>query len=105
MTEDQLGKRMYMISLNEVKFREIISKASQYGANQELEACCEWLVRNYNYPEAGNPLRAARRPKPPSLKEEALASLAELESPGRCDEPGYESIYNTIRLALEALDD
>jgi len=49
MTEDQLGKRMYMISLNEVKFREIISKASQYGADQELEACCDTLQRHAHW--------------------------------------------------------
>jgi hypothetical protein len=42
----------------------MIDRAAQWGADQELEACCEWLVRNYNYPEAGNPLRAARRPTP-----------------------------------------
>ena len=50
----------------------LIDSAAQWGADQELEACCEWLVRNYNYPEAGNPLRATRRPERPTLKEEAL---------------------------------
>ena len=81
----------------------IAAKAAQWGADQELEACCEWLqdpdlnVDTYK-------LRAARRPRPPSLKEQALASLDELKSPGRCDEPSYESLYNTIRRALEALD-
>ena len=44
-------------------------------------------------------LGAARRPKPPSLKEQALARLAELES----DEPGYGAGIATIRRALEAL--
>jgi hypothetical protein len=44
-------------------------------------------------------LRAARRPKPPSLKEQALAVLMALE----IDEPGYEGTYNTIRRALESL--
>jgi hypothetical protein len=46
-------------------------------------------------------LRNARRPKPPTLKEQALAVLMALE----IDEPGYEGTYNTIRRALEALDD
>ena len=46
-------------------------------------------------------LRAARRPKLPSLKEQALAALMALE----IDEPGYEGTYNNIRRALEALDD
>jgi hypothetical protein len=35
------------------------------------------------------------------LKEQALAVLVALE----IDEPGYEGTYNTIRRALEALDD
>ena len=42
----------------------LAAQAAQWGADRELEACCEWLVRNYNYPEAGNPLRTARRPAP-----------------------------------------
>jgi hypothetical protein len=80
----------------------IAAKAARWGADMELEACCEWLCED-SMPKNSNRLRNARRPKPPSLKEQALASLAELESPGRCDEPGYESLCNTIRRALEAL--
>ena len=104
MTEDQLGKRMYMISLNEVKFREIISKASQYGADQELEACVNWLDDTdcEDPQEVAQRLRAARRPKPPSLKEQALEWLIaaeELHKVSGIDPEG------TIRRALEALDD
>ena len=43
----------------------VFTMAAQWGADQELEACCEWMERNYNYPRAGHPLRAARRPKLP----------------------------------------
>jgi hypothetical protein len=77
----------------------IAAKASQWGANQELEACCEWLVRNYNYPEAGNPLRAARRPNPPSLKEQALHELVDAYDKDKID----DTTYDTIRAALDAL--
>ena len=77
----------------------VFTMAAQWGADQELEACCEWLECNYNYPQVNHPLRAARRPKPPSLKEQALEVLMALE----IDEPGYEGTYNTIRRALEAL--
>ena len=77
-------------------------EAAQWGADQELEACCKWLVCNYNYPEAGNPLRAARRPKPPTLKEQALKALKVLPTP-----EGQVTLditdLNTIRRALEAL--
>jgi len=45
------------------------NRAAQWGADQELEACCEWLEPNYSGIEY---LRSARRPKPPSLKEQAL---------------------------------
>ena len=76
----------------------VFSLAARWGADQELEKCCEWLVRNYNYPEAGNPLRTARRPKPPSLKEQALnAARIELLPDGK-------NAALIIR-ALEQLDD
>jgi hypothetical protein len=79
----------------------IATQAAQWGASQELEACCEWLVRNYNYPEAGNPLRAARRPEPPrSLKEQALEALKLVQR-----QTTNPYIIEPIRRALEALYD
>ena len=76
----------------------IATRAAQWGADQELEACCEWLE---NQPQWMEDLRAARRPKPPSLKEQALLQLdtlnADLAMHGRgCD-------LSQIRRALEAL--
>jgi hypothetical protein len=61
------------------------------GADQELEACIEWLWRNH-YDMAPVALRAARRPKPPSLKEQAL---------DRCND--YIDPDGIIRRALELL--
>jgi hypothetical protein len=81
MTEDQLGKRMHMISMNEVRFREIISKASEYGAGMELDKSNNWLVLN-GYGEAASRLRAIRRP--PSLAEQATAELDEAVMRGDC---------------------
>ena len=52
----------------------LIHAAYAAGANQELEACCEWLFK-YQYDGEVPLLRAARRPKPPSLKEQALKEL------------------------------
>jgi hypothetical protein len=86
-----------------------ITLAYQAGADQELEACCEWLERWkvslwYNDDHtAACQLRAERRPKLPSLKEQALLQLdtlnADLAMHGRgCD-------LSQIRRALEALDD
>ena len=43
---------------------ELCIQAARWGADQELEACCEWL--QHDYPNIGaNALRAARRPKVP----------------------------------------
>jgi hypothetical protein len=56
---------------------QIITAAAQWGADCELEKCCEWLHAEMLLApiEWGNRLRTARRPKPPSLKEQALALL------------------------------
>jgi hypothetical protein len=74
------------------------SKAAKWGANQELEACCEWLDDYLLAPKSGQ-LRAARRPKPPSLKEQALHKLDGL----LLDAPIDDTTWNTIRRALEQL--
>jgi hypothetical protein len=77
-------------------------QAARWGADQELEACCEWFVRDWTDIETADTLRAARRPKPPSLKEQALEALEAL--------PKFAIQENTdficvIRRALEALPD
>ena len=79
ITEDQLGKRMNLISMNEIKFREIIDKISQYSADQELIECLRYASDNGL---SITRMRTARRPKPPSLKEQALDS-ANLQDSGR----------------------
>jgi len=74
--------------------------AAQWGADQELDACCKWLgplgiKGGYN-------LRRARRPKPPSLKEQALTALSHLLSGSAQTLDTTEAEYY-IRRALEAL--
>jgi hypothetical protein len=81
---------------------EQIAQAYQAGANQELDACCKWLECNYNYPQA-NPLRAARRPKPPSLKEQALKALEPIERSASAPVTTDKESLVLIRRALEAL--
>jgi hypothetical protein len=71
------------------------------ATDQELEAMLAELKALHLPDGYAAKLRAARRPKPPTLKEKALAVLMALE----IDEPGYEGTYNTIRRALETLDD
>ena len=76
-------------------------EAAQWGADQELEACCKW-VKKVAIVQIADNLRAARRPKPLSLKEQALKALKVLPTP-----EGQVTLditdLNTIRRALEAL--
>jgi hypothetical protein len=73
----------------------IANQAAQWGANQELEACCEWLAYE-GHEHEHLALRAARRPKPPGLKEQALERLELAKK--------YVDVEPILR-ALEALDD
>jgi hypothetical protein len=82
---------------------QLVERAAQWGSNQELEACCEWL--QHDYPNIGaNALRAARRPKPKSLKEQALEQLDGIAAVFRMSHGG-DLVCDTIRRALEQLDD
>jgi hypothetical protein len=76
----------------------LLLEAFQAGADQELEACREWLHQSQN-PRWAEALRAARRPKPPSLKEQALEMLENAWEGGHIN----NNAAQTIRRALEAL--
>ena len=82
----------------------VLYEAFQAGADQELEACCEWFLLEGWHPDHPNKLRAARRPKPPNLKEQALQALAHLENGAHCSMDTTESAHY-IRRALESLPD
>ena len=53
----------------------LTSRAAQWGADQELEACCTLL--EYNFLADSRELRAARRPRPPSLKERLSKAIVD----------------------------
>jgi len=72
----------------------IAAKAAQWGADQELEACCKWLDERAVL-NGATALRTARRPKPPSLKEQAIDALERVD--------GYPYDIQSIFRALEAL--
>jgi hypothetical protein len=78
----------------------IAARAAQWGADQQLAEDAEWLDHNaLNEPHLkiipmGESLKEAMRPKPPSLKEQAL---------DRCND--YIDPDGIIRRALEALPD
>jgi hypothetical protein len=83
----------------------LLIQAFQAGADQELEACCEWFQEFYKteswVKHDLKHFRAARRPKPPSLKEQALKALGDAVVRG--DNFAVSSAIPAIRRALEAL--
>jgi len=80
---------------------QLVERAAQWGSNQELEACCEWL--QHDYPNIGaNALRAARRPQPLSLKEQSLALIDKIQSN---KEMWQTNDLDIVRRALEQLPD
>ena len=97
-------------------FDYVATEAAQWGADQELEACCKWLASlPNNWTSTAlkrvSDLRAARRPKPPSLREESLkgfdtiAGIVLDEYSGTTFYEEYKKLTDTIRRALEQLDD
>ena len=95
--------------------QRVLIAAAQWGADQELEACCiqladkDWYdgIKNLRNQFRAAELRAARRPKPPSLKEQALEALRHAPGP---DYPNPITLLTAdehalIRRALEQLDD
>lgn len=82
-------------------FDYIATQAARWGADQELWACCEQLVQLVRGDRMVEFLRAARRPKPPSLKEQALAVLDHTPKGWGLAEVDLD----TIRRALESLPD
>ena len=81
---------------------DLAREAAQWGSDQELEACCEWL--SVPCPSYGRELRNARRPKPPSLKEQALEQLDGIAAVFRMTHGG-DLVCDKILRALEALPD
>ena len=82
---------------NQLSYYDFIATAAaQWGADQELEAChCE--VTFWGGKGMADRLQATRRPKPPSLKEQALEAL------GRMDQFPTTEDKITILRALEHL--
>jgi hypothetical protein len=89
---------------SKVKHTEIYSFlaacGAQWGADQELEACCHEVQNMYS---GGSRLRAARRPKPPSLKEQALEELNLTADPNGAELSRTQ--VDLIRRALESIND
>ena len=92
------NKLVTMVTMTTDRLMQLCEKSAQHGADQELEACCKWLPKLP--PWSANDLRKHRRPKPPSLKEQALEALAHI-----LNNSSTQLGADTIRRALEQLDD
>ena len=86
-------------------YQIVAAKAARWGADQELEACINYFHEyDTSWGEDSDliaGLRAFRRPKPPSLKQQALAALNVIEDKML----GPTTEEKLIRKALEQLDD
>jgi len=78
----------------------VADRAAQWGADQELDACCE-VVRKF-WGDAADDLRIARRPLPPTLAEQGCDAL-DAYIYGNPDHGDKQNTYNTIRAALDRL--
>jgi len=87
--------------------QDIATRAALWGADQQLEACCEQLKSipsplGIPFGEmASNALRNACRPNPPTLKEQALSELNLTADPDGAELSRTQ--VELIRQALESL--
>lgn len=98
-------EKLTMATMTTRRLQEIAAQAALWGANQELEACVEWMGdspviwRGDPEEHPGFYLREARRPKPLSLKEQ-VSEIVDCLVEGDClnDDDAV-----TLRRALEFL--
>jgi hypothetical protein len=82
-------------------YEKTFTEVARWGADRELQACINFVYyNNLCHPDFYKNLNKHRRPKPPSLKEQALTALREAEASGHLYVNGRS---DTIRKALEAL--
>ena len=86
-------------AVNNAYEQHIATQAARWGADIELEACCEWLqAKGWILPIFSPELRATRRPKP--LKEQCIALIDKIQ--------GNREMWQTddldiVRRAIESL--
>jgi hypothetical protein len=84
-----------VITITTNRLKNVARQAFQAGADQELEACCDVLHQHDRAYFLPSQLRAARRPKPASLKEQVIAVLEDAKLDA--------AHYNILLHALEQL--
>ena len=88
-----------LLSITKDRLNSVMDQAANWGADQELEASVNWLIENQN-PRWAVELRTARRPKPPSLAEQALKARDRMWN--FCSEPAD---WELVRVALVRLQE
>jgi hypothetical protein len=88
------------ITITANRLQNIATRAAQWGADQELEAChCE--VSFWGGKGMADRLQATRRPTPPSLKEQLLQKLEHIRDVA----DKYQDTQNAIDDLRETLED
>jgi hypothetical protein len=83
----------------------LCTQAAQWGADQELEACCEWLEQQVPARDwLAMQLRAARTASP-SLKEQAIEALGRFSANSHTTAHQMQNDFDLFRRALQSLDD
>jgi hypothetical protein len=82
---------------------QVLISAAQWGADTELKACCEAL-KAHGGQQLAEHFRVIRRPKPPSLKKQALDQLDGIAGVFRMSHGG-DLVCDKIRCALESIPD
>ena len=80
---------------------QIAAKAAQWGADQQLEATDTWIrteMKDRQRPvnRIADDHRADMRPKPPSLKEQALHELNDVYNRDKIDDSTYDTICRAL---------
>lgn len=88
------------ITITTNQLQNVATQAARWGAYQELEATLG-LMATLNIRGVDYVRNARRSARAPSLKKSALHELADVYDRDKID----DSTYDTIRRALEALDD
>ena len=93
---------------NEASLPYVATQAARWGADQELLACGKYLERCAAWEEEDvTEMYDYRRPRPLSLKEQALEAARRFYAKGHedCTDEEVKDDFEVLCRALEALDD
>jgi hypothetical protein len=107
-------EKLTMVTMTDRRLQEIATQAARWGADEELEACLMEIRDGAGHVYIdetklrvclADDIWTARRPHPPSLKEQALECLKNIDD--ACESEGFSRSDDTdiIRRALELLND